>query len=99
MDRRYVAGAAAGSDGGDLIREAGRGIIAVTIEYRLGVFGFLAGSVVKERGALNAGLRKYNRLLSERVRPNLDVEKLINALHSYGFNNMYVDQLWKFCTK
>ena len=55
---RYVTGSAADTDGGDLIRESGGGIVAVTIQYRLGVFGFLAGSVVKERGALNAGLRK-----------------------------------------
>ena len=53
---RYTIGSATDTDGGDLIRGAGGGIIAVTIQYRLGMFGFLAGSVVKERGALNAGL-------------------------------------------
>ena len=37
----YVSGMALGSDGGDLIREAGGGVVAVTIEYRLGVFGAL----------------------------------------------------------
>ena len=30
--------------------------MAVFIQYRLGVFGFLAGEKVKEGGALNAGL-------------------------------------------
>jgi hypothetical protein len=79
---RYIGGEGAGSDGGDLIREAGGGIVAVTIEYRLGVFGkcmrvytlscvlklctgFLAGSTVKRRGALNAGLRMHPCIFSD----------------------------------
>ena len=33
--------------------------MAVFIQYRLGVFGFLPGGKVKEGGALNAGLCKY----------------------------------------
>ncbi|TDL22022.1 cephalosporin esterase [Rickenella mellea] len=52
----YVKGSAVGLDGGDLIRDAQGGVIAVTIQYRLGVFGFLAGAETKNRGALNAGL-------------------------------------------
>ncbi|KAF8869965.1 alpha beta-hydrolase [Infundibulicybe gibba] len=43
-------------DGNDLIREANGGVVAVIIQYRLGVFGFLPGTKVKEGGALNAGL-------------------------------------------
>ncbi|KAF8871826.1 Alpha/Beta hydrolase protein [Infundibulicybe gibba] len=43
-------------DGDDLIREANGGVVAVIIQYRLGVFGFLPGMKVKEGGALNAGL-------------------------------------------
>ena len=46
-------------NGNDLIREAGGGVVAVFIQYRLGVFGFLPGEKVKEGGALNAGLCKY----------------------------------------
>ena len=34
-------------------------VVAVVIQYRLGVFGFLSGEKVKEGGALNAGLCKY----------------------------------------
>jgi carboxylesterase type B len=32
--------------------------VVVTINYRLGVFGFIAGNEIKANGALNAGLRK-----------------------------------------
>ncbi|KAH8817775.1 Alpha/Beta hydrolase protein [Flagelloscypha sp. PMI_526] len=32
------------------------GFVAVSINYRLGAFGFLAGSIVKKQGVLNAGL-------------------------------------------
>ena len=46
-------------NGNDLVREAGGGVVAVFIQYRLGVFGFLPGEKVKEGGALNAGLCKY----------------------------------------
>lgn len=85
----YVGGRSNGSsavtNGEDLITEAGGGIVAVSLEYRLGVFGqwqpflqsslrsnprefyfayfstwigFLAGQEVKQKGALNAGLRE-----------------------------------------
>lgn len=46
-------------DGDDLVREAGGGVVAVIIQYRLGVFGFLAGEKVHKGGVLNAGLRKW----------------------------------------
>ncbi|KXN84875.1 Lipase 3 [Leucoagaricus sp. SymC.cos] len=58
----YMAGSASGFsgtdvfDGDDLVREAGGGVIAVIIQYRLGVFGFLAGKKVHDGGVLNAGL-------------------------------------------
>ncbi|KAF9447130.1 alpha/beta-hydrolase [Macrolepiota fuliginosa MF-IS2] len=58
----YVAGSASGFsgtdlyDGNDLVRQAGGGVVAVIIQYRLGVFGFLAGQKVHDGGALNAGL-------------------------------------------
>lgn len=32
--------------------------VTVTINYRLGMFGFLAGQEVKDGGALNAGIRE-----------------------------------------
>ncbi|GLB44903.1 putative type-B carboxylesterase lipase family protein [Lyophyllum shimeji] len=52
----YQEGNALFVNGQDLVREAGRGVVAVAIQYRLGVFGFLAGSQVKAGGVLNAGL-------------------------------------------
>ena len=55
----YVSGDASIFNGNDLVREAGGGVVAVMIQYRLGLFGFLPGERVKEGGALNAGLCKY----------------------------------------
>ncbi|KAJ6496084.1 Alpha/Beta hydrolase protein [Mycena sanguinolenta] len=52
----YIAGAAIGASGEDVIKRSNNGVVVVVIQYRLGVFGFLAGSAVKNDGALNAGL-------------------------------------------
>ncbi|KXN89063.1 Lipase 4 [Leucoagaricus sp. SymC.cos] len=58
----YVSGSASGFtgsdpfDGDDLIREAGGGVVTVIIQYRLGVFGFLPGQQVHDKGVLNVGL-------------------------------------------
>ncbi|KAJ3743975.1 Alpha/Beta hydrolase protein [Lentinula detonsa] len=52
----YVAGNASQFHGSDLLQEANNEVIAVVIQYRLGLFGFLAGKDVQENGDLNAGL-------------------------------------------
>ena len=39
--------------------ESNHGLIVVIIQYRLGLFGFLAGEAVKCGGAPNAGLREF----------------------------------------
>ncbi|KAI5115695.1 hypothetical protein M0805_004464, partial [Coniferiporia weirii] len=52
----YVLGSVSEFDGSDLIRDANGGVVVVEIQYRLGVFGFLPGSEMKEHGVLNAGL-------------------------------------------
>ncbi|KAJ3990187.1 alpha/beta-hydrolase [Lentinula detonsa] len=52
----YIAGDAASFTGSDLMREANNEIVLVILQYRLGLFGFLAGSEVEENGDLNAGL-------------------------------------------
>ncbi|KLO13411.1 alpha/beta-hydrolase [Schizopora paradoxa] len=60
----YVAGTTTGSSGSDIIRDAGGGgLIGVESEYRLGIFGFLAGEEVKKHGALNTGLLDQNAAL------------------------------------
>ncbi|KAK7017378.1 carboxylic ester hydrolase, partial [Favolaschia claudopus] len=52
----YVGGSSSMYRGTDIIAQSNRGVVVVTIQYRLGVFGFLAGAKVKENGSLNAGL-------------------------------------------
>ncbi|KAJ7624940.1 Alpha/Beta hydrolase protein [Roridomyces roridus] len=53
----YVSGGASTSNGEDIIRQSNHNIVVVRIQYRLGIFGFLAGAAVREDGTLNAGLR------------------------------------------
>ncbi|CAE6511051.1 unnamed protein product [Rhizoctonia solani] len=52
----YFAGYAASYDPTAMIRASNNSFVAVIIQYRLGMFGFLPGSEVKKNGALNAGL-------------------------------------------
>lgn len=52
----YVSGSASAYDGAKLVTGANKQVISVVIQYRLGLFGFLAGEEVKKGGALNAGL-------------------------------------------
>ncbi|KAF5358811.1 hypothetical protein D9758_008542 [Tetrapyrgos nigripes] len=52
----YLSGDASDYHGSELINAANGSVVVVSIQYRLGVFGFLAGEQVKENGALNAGL-------------------------------------------
>ncbi|KAJ7465886.1 Alpha/Beta hydrolase protein [Mycena latifolia] len=53
----YVAGASSQFRGSELINQSNNRVVVVIIQYRLGLFGFLAGAAVKENGTLNAGLR------------------------------------------
>ncbi|KAJ6508620.1 Alpha/Beta hydrolase protein [Mycena sanguinolenta] len=52
----YDAGAASFYNGSELVQEANNEIVVVVIQYRLGLFGFLAGQEVKDGGVANAGL-------------------------------------------
>ncbi|KAK6996661.1 carboxylic ester hydrolase [Favolaschia claudopus] len=52
----YLGGAAIGASGEDVVIRGNREVVVVVIQYRLGVFGFLAGTEVKKNGNLNAGL-------------------------------------------
>lgn len=61
-----------GTDPGkDLLPISGNGLIVVTVQYRLGVFGFLPGQKVKDGGALNAGLRKFPSHVPALLKPLL----------------------------
>ncbi|TFY71855.1 hypothetical protein EVG20_g1158 [Dentipellis fragilis] len=52
----YDAGSASIYPVQDFVKQSNYSVISVNIQYRLGVFGFLGGRTVKEKGALNAGL-------------------------------------------
>ncbi|TFL04269.1 Alpha/Beta hydrolase protein [Pterulicium gracile] len=52
----YMAGNAAIYDGTHLVHLSNQRVIAVVLQHRLGLFGFLSGNEVKNRGKLNAGL-------------------------------------------
>ncbi|KAJ7205923.1 cephalosporin esterase [Mycena haematopus] len=52
----YAAGSAGDYNGADIVQESNNGAVVVVIQYRLGLFGFLAGKQVASEGALNAGL-------------------------------------------
>ncbi|KAF9255238.1 alpha/beta-hydrolase [Marasmius fiardii PR-910] len=52
----YVLGGANLYDGSYLVEQSNQGALVVVFQYRLGVFGFLAGDEVQKNGQLNAGL-------------------------------------------
>ncbi|KAG8720773.1 hypothetical protein FRC08_018232 [Ceratobasidium sp. 394] len=52
----YFAGFAAPFDPTAMIRASNNSFVAVIIQYRLGMFGFLPGTEVKKNGDLNAGI-------------------------------------------
>ncbi|KAG6914514.1 hypothetical protein DXG01_016846 [Tephrocybe rancida] len=84
----YQAGSAASFNGEDLIREASGGVVAVIIQYRLGVYGFLPGNEVKSGGVLNAGLRALFLYLivvfaQRRLRVTVDQEFALKWVQSH----------------
>lgn len=52
----YTGGNSTSEDGTSLVSYANGSIIFISIQYRLGAYGFLAGSDVMENGIANAGL-------------------------------------------
>ncbi|TRM64243.1 Alpha/Beta hydrolase protein [Schizophyllum amplum] len=52
----YMNGNVAAYDGADLLRQGEGALVIVEIQYRLGVFGFLAGNELQNDGTANAGL-------------------------------------------
>ncbi|KAF4951062.1 hypothetical protein FSARC_13008 [Fusarium sarcochroum] len=59
----YIQNAAAYVNGTQLVNVSENNIIFVNFNYRVGLFGFLAGKEVKEDGDLNAGLLDQRFLL------------------------------------
>ena len=85
---RYISGAESPFNGADLIVESNNGLIVVTIQYRLGLFGFLAGEAVKSGGAPNAGLREFLGM-PKRQRGEIALQSIRTTLCS-GCNRMSV---------
>ncbi|PMD58787.1 alpha/beta-hydrolase [Hyaloscypha bicolor E] len=61
----YIHGGGYGAGDGkqdmtSIINTNGNSFIAVTIQYRLGAFGFLSSAIVKANGVLNAGILDQN---------------------------------------
>lgn len=52
----YTVGNALSYPGDAMVNASAGGIIYVSIQYRLGIFGFLGGAEVKQNGVQNAGL-------------------------------------------
>lgn len=52
----YTTGNSQSAPGDAMVHASKGGLIYVAIQYRLGIFGFLAGSEVKKNGVQNAGL-------------------------------------------
>ncbi|KAF7294720.1 hypothetical protein MIND_01009300 [Mycena indigotica] len=52
----YAIGAASDYNGAELVLQSNRNVVVVVIQYRLGLFGFLAGKQVHKYGVANAGL-------------------------------------------
>ncbi|EIW83561.1 alpha beta-hydrolase [Coniophora puteana RWD-64-598 SS2] len=59
----YVFGSSWNYDGADIVQHADYGAVVVVLQYRLAMFGFLAGNEVKAGGALNAGILDQNLVL------------------------------------
>ncbi|KAJ7819333.1 Alpha/Beta hydrolase protein [Mycena olivaceomarginata] len=52
----YALGGASYYNGAEIVQESNNQVVVVVLQYRLGLFGFLAGQEIKDNGALNAGL-------------------------------------------
>lgn len=66
----YILGNSTSEDGSQLVSYSNGSIIYISIQYRLGAYGFLAGSEVQSDGDLNAGLLDQ-RLALEWVQENI----------------------------
>ncbi|KAJ7675719.1 Alpha/Beta hydrolase protein [Mycena polygramma] len=75
----YALGSAGEYNGSEIVQESNNQVVVVVIQYRLGLFGFLAGQEVKDGGALNAGLLDQDfalRWVHKNVRSSGDPTKV-----------------------
>jgi carboxylesterase type B len=63
MHAGYVGLGNANYNGSDLVEHSGNNIVFVNFNYRVGMWGFLASSRIKEDGNLNVGMLDQRRLL------------------------------------
>ena len=91
----YVSGSAASFDGDDLIIDSlSGGVVSVIIQYRLGLFGFLAGEEVMENGALNVGLREYTYRETHRI--ELDSSLAVDQTYALEWVQRYIHLFTKW---
>lgn len=73
----YAANTNARYNGSEIVSQSDGSIVFVYINYRVGVYGFLAGEQVRQDGVLNAGLLDQRKAL-EWVQKNIH---LVRGLH------------------
>lgn len=76
----YVLDSAPYTNGTQLIETSDNNMIFVTFNYRVGLFGFLAGKDVKEDGDLNAGLLDQ-RMVLKWIQEHISKVRLDNPDH------------------
>lgn len=59
----YATNSNADYNGTEVVLASGQDIVFVNFNYRVGIFGFLAGEEVREKGDLNVGLLDQRKLL------------------------------------
>jgi acetylcholinesterase len=59
----YTSNSNANWNGSEVVEASGKNIVMVNFNYRVGMWGFLAGQEVVEKGDLNAGLLDQRQLL------------------------------------
>ncbi len=67
----YTSNSNANWNGAEVVRRSGYNIVLVNFNYRVGMWGFLAGDWVRRNGTLNVGLLDQ-RLLLQWVKQHID---------------------------
>jgi len=59
----YAVNSNVGTNGTEVIAQSGHGIVFVYVNYRLGVYGFLASEEIRQNGDLNVGILDQRKAL------------------------------------